>query len=154
MERGIVLAISVTFIGSSYVYLRNHWRYSQVESWPSVPATVQSLASYTTSTPFYNRWGGTSTFTQTHNNVRFTYTVGGVTYQGTRPSPDNEIPTLFTISVNGSQSRIPEPRAYYLPADPSVAVLYPLPYQGIGLLGAAIVSGALLGLYGLFSLRL
>jgi hypothetical protein len=150
----MVLTITATFVGSTYVYLRNYRRYSKVESWPSVPATLQSLASYTTSTPYYNRWGGTSTFTQTHNNVRFTYTVGGVTHQGTRPSPDDEIPILGTFSIDGGQPRVPEPRAYYLPSDPSIAVLYPLPYQGFGLLAAAIVSGALLGLYGFFSLRL
>jgi hypothetical protein len=153
IERGIGLTVIATFIGSTYVYLRNYRRYSQVESWPSVPATVQSLASYSGSTPYYSRQGS-STLHSTFTDVRFTYTVGGVTHQGTRPSPDDEIPILGTFSIDGGQPRVPEPRAYYLPSDPSIAVLYPLPYQGFGLLAAAIVSGALLGLYGFFSLRL
>jgi hypothetical protein len=154
LERGVFLALTALCIGLASIYLRNHQRYAQVKSWPSVPVTVQSLASHSSSIPFQNRWGGSSTIHLTRTNVHFTYTVGGVVYQGTRPSPDDEIPTLFAVSINGGQPSVPEPRAYYSPTDPAIAVLYPIAYRGHGLLATAIVSGGLLGLYGFFSLRL
>jgi hypothetical protein len=60
---------------------------------------------------------------------------------------------MVTFSVAGAPPEPPAFRAYYLPEDPAVAVLFPLPYQGTGLLATAIASGGLLGLYAFFSLK-
>lgn len=150
---GVVAA--VVFGWSTTAFVRNKLRYAQVTSWPSVPVTIRSLANHSVSLPrHFSRSGQLTGGSVGYNAVRFEYTVDGKAYQGTRPSPDDEIrPNPFSAGVAGAPPEPPAFRAYYLPEDPAVAVLFPLPYQGTGLLATAIVSGGLLGLYAFFSLK-
>ncbi|MBN8459812.1 MAG: DUF3592 domain-containing protein [Verrucomicrobia bacterium] len=118
----------------------NKFRYRDIGQWPSVPVEIDALYSMHGTIPTETRTGRSRIGTFL-NTVRYTYRVRGLNYQGDRASPDGDIPPVWTVSVNGVPQTGPEFRAFYKPDQPEISVLFPIPYQGNGLLLTALVAG-------------
>lgn len=136
----LVILCAVISIASGSRWGFNKFRYRDIGQWPSVPVEIEGLSSMRGTVPMETKTGRAQIGTFL-NVVRYTYRVKGLIYQGDRASPDGDIPPVLTVSVNGVPQTGPEFRAFYKPDQPEVSVLFPIPYQGNGLLLTALVSG-------------
>lgn len=113
------------------IFLRQRALYREVEQWPSVPAhavrdmPVSRFPSLASNDPGFA------------TPVHYVYTVNGEAHPRCRATPDSD---------SGNRYFGENPRAYYHPQHPETAVLFPIPYQGTGLMialtcGAVVVAG-------------
>ena len=147
--RKIALNGGLFFIYGMFViflclYLRGVIRYRGVESWPSVSAEVIRVGGERVSFPITNRSGIGSSATIDARFVEFSYTVSGESYQGTMASPDGGGLPLNPFGQPW--------RAYYKPSAPEIAVLNPVPFEGLELFTFSVVFGLLIGGHLCFSI--
>jgi hypothetical protein len=135
---GMVVLIYGVFLGSAGSYLVNVIRYRGVQFWPSVSAELLRAESGSVMTPVQTRYGSGEIVTDT-GYVEFRYTVDGVTYRSTRSTPDGG--GLLMDPFNRPL------RAYYNPSSPEVAVLSPIPYQGVAAGYTAAFTGILVAIH-------
>jgi len=140
---GFIAVMVIVFIASASAYSLKFLRYRGISSWPSVPAKVIFSRSYRFTMPTETRYGS-STTTHTSFSTLYRYSVAGIDYEGTMATPDGDSPPIQVYE---------NPRAYYNPNNPGIAVMYPMPYEGTALLLTALLTGMLAGISAFFTLR-
>lgn len=108
------------------VYLQQRALYRDVEQWPSVPAHAVRKMSVSRFPSLVSNNPGFAT------PVHYVYTVNGAAHPRCRATPDSD---------SGNRYFGENPRAYYHPQHPEIAVLFPVPYQGTALI-IALTCGA------------
>ncbi|MEM7146817.1 MAG: hypothetical protein AAF591_16925 [Verrucomicrobiota bacterium] len=107
------------FLALAIFILAKH-KYDGIEDWPSVPAEnvieKGKLHPYRTESVLGSGQGLIDA-----RYVEFSYSVNGVTYTGTKATPNGG-----GIEAAGD----PPWNAYFSPVEPSIGVLNPLPYRG------------------------
>ena len=127
-----------------------------MESWQSVPAldVTEDQIHGETRGDWYT---GTKLRSMVTHIVSFDYNVDGSTFRGSLASPDGGgLPFNSDFEVaknpNGDESFLilPKPRgwrAYYHPDNPSLAVLNPIPFRGIGYMVVFSFMGILIAVH-------
>ena len=161
----LLVIIYVTCVTSACIYGYQHHRYSGVESWPHVPATdvSEEISSGTIRSDSYTGSDQTSTSIII---VKYGYVVDGVQYEGSTASPDGgSLPPNFDFEIVDESSALSDdgsirvntkPRnwkAFYDPANPSVAVLDPTPFRGFGYLWVAGFTGIIVACHIFFTFK-
>lgn len=138
IDNPILLLVYLTFVISGGLYLHGFLKYRGVDEWPSANAEIVGGGGNLDSFPTQTRYG-MSTTTVDSRFVEFRYSVGGTSYRSKTATPDGGGLPLNPLNRPW--------RAFYKPSSPDVAVLSPIPYQGNGLLIAAVFSGMLVAGY-------
>ena len=136
MINAVILAlIYAVFIIAGGLYLRGWLKHREIDKWPSVDAEIVGGGGSLVSIPGSGRYGGSNSNTMDTRYVEFEYSVDGRTYRSKTATPDGGGLPLYPGD---------EPwKAFYKPSSPEVAVLSPIPYQGIGFLVTALFMGTI-----------
>lgn len=134
IHNSILILIYATFIVTGILYLQGFMNYRGVDSWPSVDAEIVGSGGRVISVPSQTRYGS-RTSTIDSRFVVFRYSVDGQVYTSNKATPDGGGFPLNPMNLPW--------RAFYKPSSPNIAVLSPIPFQGIGLLVSAIFSGCI-----------
>jgi hypothetical protein len=138
IDNSILLLVYLAFVISVGLYLHGCLKYRGVDAWPSVSAEIIGGGGNVVSFPTQTRHG-MNTATVDSRFVEFRYSVLGKSYRSKSATPDGGGLPLNPLNRPW--------RAFYKPSSPDVAVLSPDPYQGNGLLIAAVFSGMLVAVY-------
>ncbi len=129
IDNSILLLVYLAFVISVGLYLHGCLKYRGVDAWPSVSAEIIGGGGNVVSFPTQTRHG-MNTATVDSRFVEFRYSVLGKSYRSKSATPDGGGLPLNPLNRPW--------RAFYKPSSPDVAVLSPDPYQGNGLLIAAV----------------
>ena len=144
---GAIFLVYATFIFSLTIYVSNRIHYRDISDWPSVPVQNLHTGGETRRVTIETVAGGYP-WSIDYRYVEFDYTVNGVAFHSRKASPDGGglPPIIF--------SRQPlEWRAFYNPKNPKIAVLNPVPYQGVRALITMLFSGLIVALHLLFTFK-
>ncbi|MGJ8656769.1 MAG: DUF3592 domain-containing protein [Akkermansiaceae bacterium] len=123
----VLTLLTIAWIATIVSYLSIKAKYSGIEHWPSVPATIIENTSETVTKRVDSEYYGTKYYKTRIGKVTFEYTVNNQKYLAERASPNHSYLYENTDTAN--------PTAYYNPKNNNIAVLINEKYDGEMLLG-------------------